>query len=1123
MIFNDEYKKLNDAQRIAVDAINGPVLVIAGPGTGKTQLLAMRVANILKLDSTLLPTNILCLTFTEAGQVAMQKRLMELMGEAGAHVAVHTFHSFCTEIINSYPDYFFNNAQFSPADELSTHQILTSVLDEMPHKKALTSQHEGDYVLIRAIKNRISELKKAAVSPEELLTIVKDNLQFVDYIEPKIIEVFGVGTFSKKDIQKVQKLYDYAVKYDQKQLKVKGFKPLSQVFIDTLKDALENSMPNNDTKPITLWKKDWYAKDEDKNSICKQRPVLQKLIELADVYQKYQEELNKHRLYDFDDMIMKVVHSLENRGDLLFDLQEQYQYILVDEFQDTNAGQMRLLNALADNPVNEQSPNIMAVGDDDQAIFAFQGAELSNLLGFTSRYPSSKQITITENYRSSKDILDASRAVIIQGEERLENQVNGINKALSPNAKFENAATERLEFKNQSNEYEYVADKIAQQISDGVSPNEIAIIAREHRHLESILPYLFDKNIPVNYERRQNALSNPKIKELITLAKVVNLICNNQLRATDELMPELLSADYWQLNSIDIWKLSLKCYSKRYENGIESIWINTMLDEKGAMSEIAQFLIDVAKSASNHSLEDILDMIIGNDSPYSADDSSNEDEGGKMKKIKHISPFKKYYFSDQILSKQPDSYIELLSSLTAIRTAVRSYKPDDQHSLNSFIEFCELANRANVPVQVRGITATSDVAVNLMTAHKSKGLEFDTVYILSAVQSTWDPKPRGGGISFSPNMYNIAHSSNNDDNLRLFYVAMTRAKRQLFISNYQFNEQGKEMVPYGALADENVEKSLPKPKDAVIMPDTPKSKLQRAERHWRDKHTIIPDATLKGLLQDRLTNYYLSATHLNNFLDVTEGGPQKFLLNNLLQFPSAMSPAASYGSAMHSTLEYIHCQVKKDKILPNIDQVNEFFSSSLKRKGLIDTDFNKFLERGLDSIKVQYTDRSAWFNPNQQPEEDFRRQGVLIGSARLTGKLDVIEANKKHITVTDYKTGKGIKNWDFKGKTAYDQIKTHRYKQQLLFYKLLIDGSRKWGDNGYRAELGELIFVEPDVKNKINTLGLELDNKDELERLIKLINAVWVRIMNLDFPDISEFSTDLKGIIQFEDWLINNQ
>ena len=1122
MHFKEEFKKLNAAQQEAVTTIHGPVLVVAGPGTGKTQLLAMRVANILNIDSTLLPTNILCLTFTEAGQVAMQKRLIELMGEAGAHVAVHTFHSFCTEIINTHPDFFFNNAQFSPSDDLSTHEILTSVLDILPHHNALTAKHNGDYVLLGAIKSRISQLKKSAVSPTELESLTADSLAFIDYIEPHIIDVFGGGTFTKKSLPKVKTLYDTAAQYTQQPLEVPGFKPLSQHFSESLGLALADALADDATKPITEWKKEWFAKDENKHPVCKQRAVANKLRELAVVYDAYQKQLHTKRLYDFDDMIMRVVHGLENRGDLLYDLQEQYQYILVDEFQDTNAGQMRLLRALVDNPVNEEHPNIMAVGDDDQAIFAFQGAELSNILGFTETYPTSKQIAITENYRSSKDILKAARAVILQGQERLENYVQGIDKTLSPNVSFTQTTTARLEFTTQAHEYEYIAQHIASQINGGVAANDIAVIAREHKHLEAILPYLLDANVPVRYERRENALNNPKIKELITLAKVVDLVAHGQIAATDSLMPELLSADYWQVDPLDIWRLSLQAYVQKTDSPLDKVWLNIMQKQKGKLREIALFIINVAHKAPTHSLEDILDMLIGNTDGYTADDANAEDEQRVSTATQLASPFKSYYFSDDILNNKPDAYIDVLAALTAIRSAIRSYRPDEQHTLRSFIEFCELANRAKVAISVRGIHATSDVAVQLMTAHKSKGLEFDTVYIMSAVQATWDPKGRGGGISFSPNMFNVDHTTNADDNLRLFYVAMTRAKRQLFITGYQTNEQGKEMVPYGALAHQDVQTVLPAPPQPTQMPDNPQSRLARAERHWHDKHISLPKTSLKNLLNDRLQNYYLSATHLNNFLDIPEGGPQKFFLNNLLQFPSAMSPAASFGSAMHSTLEYMHSYVIKNTVLPDIELSIDYFASSLKRKGLIETDYATYLDRGVASLRVQYADRSAWFTPKQRPEEDFKYQGVLVGNARLTGKLDVMHATKKQILVTDYKTGKALKNWELKGKTAYDQIKTHRYRQQLLFYKLLVDGARDWGGKGYRAEIGELIFVEPDKQNIIHSLQLDLNNTAELERLTVLINAIWARIISLDFPDTSQFSPDLKGIIAFEDWLIEH-
>ncbi len=1120
MSFDTSYRSLNQNQKKAVDYIDGPLMVIAGPGTGKTQLLATRAANILQNNSTLAPTNLLCLTFTEAGQVAMQRRLIELIGEAGTHIAVHTFHSFCSEIISTHPDYFFNSVSFSPADELSTHEVLNTVLDTLPARNPLAVKHEDEYALIGAVKKRIQELKKAALEPEQFGQLIKNGLDFVDYIEPHIIKTFDVASFSKRDLAKIDALYKAATDYDQKPINISMFKPLSTVFTETLASAYASASEDNSTKPITNWKKDWFAKDENKNPICKQKPVLEKLAELNQVYKLYQKELAKRRLYDFDDMIMKVVHALETRGDLAYELQEQYQYLLVDEFQDTNTGQMRLLDALAQHPVHEGNPNLMVVGDDDQAIYAFQGAELSNIVTFLQNYPNAPKVTLTDNYRSTSNILSLARAVIVQGEQRLENQVAGIDKTLTPKTDQKSPNLSRLEFATQAHEYEHAAGEIAKQINQGVEPNEIAVIAREHKQLEAFLPYLFDKNIPVAYERRENALEQPKIKELLNLANVVHFLAIDKPYQANELMPELLSADYWQLPATDIWQLSLSSRRVKSEFEADKLWLNVMLTTKGKLNDIAKFLLEAARYAKTHRLEEVLDVLVGNTDSYISDSEDAEADDQKPA-TKIASPFKNYYFSDQILKNQPDDYINLLAALTALRSSMRTYHPDETHTLKSFYEFCELAKRAKVPISVKGIHATSDNAVQLLSAHKSKGLEFDTVFVLSATAAIWDSKGRGGGISLSPNMLTIAHTPNVDDNLRLFYVALTRAKRQLYISSYQMSDAGKETVPLGALADEKVLKIAPQ-SDVVHMPSDTTSRLVRAERQWFDKHLNLPNATLKSLLADRLEYYALSATHLNNFLDVAKGGPQKFFLHNLLQFPSAMTVTAAYGSAMHTVLEYLHVHFIKNATLPKQREAEDFFKSVLARKGLLPTDFKRYLGQGNASLQEIYKNKASMFTASQKPEQDFRNQGVFVGDARLTGKLDVLEITKNKAVVTDYKTGNALSSWDSTGKTAYEKEKTHRYKQQLLFYKLLVDGSRTWGEQGVRAQNGKLLFVEPNKKGSITGLELNLDDSAELDRLKKLITAVWQRIQNLDFPDISEYSTDVKGIIEFEDWLIEN-
>lgn len=1118
--FDTRYSKLNDHQKAAVNKIDGPLMVIAGPGTGKTELLAMRVANILRKDSTLLPTNILCLTFTEAGQVAMQRRLVEYMGEAGAHVAVHTFHSFGAEIINSHPEYFFNNTQYSAAEELSTHEVLIDVLDKLPTHSPLAAKHEGEYALIGAIKSRIGQLKKAAVTPEELAALVQDGLAFVDYVEPQIIEVFG-ATFTKKQLPAVGKLLEHVEQYSQPTLDIAGFKPLSEVCAETLALAHAEALADDTTKPITIWKKAWFARDADKQPVCKQRAVLEKLTELARVYDQYQQELGKRRLYDFDDMIMRVVHALESRGDLAFDLQEQYQYFLVDEFQDTNAGQMRLLQALASHEVNEGKPNVMVVGDDDQAIFAFQGAELSNILGFADTYPTTERVTLTENYRSTADILATSRAIITQGIDRLENHRADIDKTLHANKAFKVEQLSRQTFALQAHELEWVAADIARQLASGVVASDIAVIAREHRQLEKLLPYLFAQQVPVSYERRENALDNPHIKELLVLAQAVNYLAHNHPYEANGLLPELLSADYWQLPAIDIWQLSLASRRVTSEFEADKLWLNVMLEGSGRLKSIAGFLIEAAKFASTHGLDETLDVLIGNTDPPLADDST-EDSDQPATSPAPASPFKAYYFSDQALHDNPESYIDLLAALTAVRNAARAYRPDESHNLASLLEFCELSRRAKVNISVRGIHATRGVAVQLLTAHKSKGLEFDTVYMVSATQATWDAKQRGGGISFSPNMLSIAHGSNPDDNLRLFYVAMTRAKRQLFMSSYQLSDSGKQMLDYAPLEDTAVQAVLAAPNEATAMADDTLSRLARAERSWHDKHLSQP-ADIASLLQERLENYALSATHLNNFLDVTNGGPQMYFLHNLLQFPSAMSPSAAYGSAMHSTLEYLHTAVIHSDALPDIAEAEDFFVKTLERKGLLATDTKRYGGQGKRALQAIYSQRSELFDAKQLPEQDFRRQGVSVGPARLTGKLDLLSLDKNQAVVTDYKTGKPLKAWTAPGMSAYEQVKAHKYRQQLLFYKLLVDNSRSWGGRGVRASQGELVFVEPDAKGTIRSLGLELSNDAELEHLRLLVAAIWTHIMELNFPDTSAYSTNLDGIKQFEQDLLDGK
>jgi DNA helicase II / ATP-dependent DNA helicase PcrA len=169
--FDEAYKALNPSQRRAVDTIDGPVLVVAGPGTGKTQLLSVRAANILR-QTDAQASNILCLTFTESAALEMRRRLIKLMGAEGNRIAVHTFHSFGADIINAYPEYFYSGAQFSPADELTGYELLRDIFETLPHNNVLAKTMNNEFTALKDVKAAISHLKRAGLSPKELLAIL---------------------------------------------------------------------------------------------------------------------------------------------------------------------------------------------------------------------------------------------------------------------------------------------------------------------------------------------------------------------------------------------------------------------------------------------------------------------------------------------------------------------------------------------------------------------------------------------------------------------------------------------------------------------------------------------------------------------------------------------------------------------------------------------------------------------------------------------------------------------------------------------------------------------------------------------------------------------------------------
>lgn len=1094
MNYSKRYSKLNQAQKQAVDIIDGPVMVIAGPGTGKTELLSVRAANILQKTDTL-PENILCLTFTESGASAMRKRMTEIIGKDAYKIAVHTFHSFGAEVINQNGQFFYQGAHFLPADELSSYEIIQEIFKKLKYNNPIASKMNDEFTHLSDSLKTISELKKSGLTSDELLAILDENNAVIEKAEQLLSPIFA-ERISKNISVQIRKHVE-KIRQSGTNLLSQTVISLSQVLTDSLELALDESTIQNSTKPITAWRNTWFKKDEKGIFILKSRERQTKLRSLCFVYEKYLTKMQQASLYDFDDMILRVVHAMEVFNDLRFNLQEKYQYIMVDEFQDTNMAQMRILHNLTNNIAHDDTPNIMVVGDDDQAIYNFQGADISNIINFRTNYPKTKLVTLTENYRSVSDILDGSRNIILQGHDRLENHIDELDKKLTAHNKSSGDNVFLHEAETITDERHFIVNDIKKRIKSGEKPNEIAVLLRRHHEINSLLPYFSRAGINVNYERRDNVLDVAPIKLIEQLAGLLIDISKGRHSEVNANLPEILAHRAWGIKPIELWNLSTKAYDSHKR------WLDIMAITPRFVG-IHNWLIETASNIDDMPLEQILDIIIGKPKSLVA---NNKDE--------FISPFYNYFFSEDMLENNANEYLLYLESLRTIRAKLREYHPNQTPTLSTFIEFIALNRKIGSTISVTRYSSQADDAINIMTAHKSKGQEFNNVYVMNAVDTMWGEKARSRNrlINYPENLPLAPAGETEDERLRLFYVAITRAKNNLHISYSLADDNGKDTLRAVFLVESKWSVyQIPKPTNT-------KQQSEASELAWYQPLVDPTTTKMRDLLLPSLENYKLSVTHLNNFLDITKGGPSAFLMQNLLHFPQAKSPNAAFGTAIHGTIQNAHSHLVSTGKKQAIEDIISNFERDLKNQQMKSNDFQDFFQKGSDALQAFFDAKYDTFTATQQTEINFSNQHSIINQAHLTGKLDLVDIDKtnKTIAVTDYKTGKPTVNWS--GKTEYEKIKLHKYKQQLLFYKLLVENSRDYHD--YEIDTGIIQFVEPSISGDIISLDIKFE-KEELERLTKLINAVWSHIVELNLPDISDYEPTYKGILAFEQDLIDN-
>jgi DNA helicase-2/ATP-dependent DNA helicase PcrA len=939
--FNAAYASLNTEQKNAVDTIEGPVMVVAGPGTGKTQILTLRIANIL-IQTDVPPESILALTFTESGAKAMRERLRRYIGAAAYQVPIYNFHGFAEQLISRYPDSYRRVIGGRPANDLEKITLLESILDNSKIKLLRPMGNPQYYV--PHILRIIGQLKQEYITADA----------FADIITQQETELQGIEQIHEKGAHKGKVRGEYSKK--------------------------EKSVNRNH--------------------------------ELLLVYRQYEALLSEQKLYDFDDMIVETIKALTTDENMLRDLQEQYQYILADEHQDVNGSQNKILELLA---AFHDSPNIFAVGDEKQAIYRFQGASLENFLYFTQQFPGTKVISLTSNYRSGQPILDAAHSLVEVAED---GPLKDLRVPLEAKAVVGAHVTKRT-FVHQAVEDMWLIKEVQAQLDAGVEHKEIAVIVRTNKEVETVSAFLRKAGFPVTASADGDILQHPVTQAVQGLINAVITEKNEQALFT------VLHGAYWGISISDLVKV---LSARSYDVSLWDILSDVSLLESLNVEDIdaLQKVVAVIEAAREKEVHE---------APHRVLEYVLQQSGFLTHLMKH-DPFE----GTRVLRRLYDEIEELV-----IRDGVGTLREVSQ----TFVTLQAYRLRLNAP-----FIETNDQAIQVMTAHKSKGLEFSTVFVLHLTDSAWSGAGKKTYFDIPlPTQMDVEKSVFIEDERRLLYVAMTRAKHDLFLSLSQTNADGKELVE-ARLLDE-VEDQLIE----VVGTEQESQDFDPLASLVKESKTIEIDA---GLLTHLLKERGFSATSLNNYLR----SPWDYFYRNVLRIPETQAVHMQFGTAVHNTLEYTTAFHTKNKVLPATAEMKKKFEQELRRLPVGVEEYTRLHEKGFAAL-LTYVEHLAGELPEDTKEELKLRVHLETGIPELpevilTGKLDRIDiTNGKAFRVVDYKTGKPKSRNVIEGNTKGSD---GGYKRQLVFYALLLS---LHDDERYQCRTGVLSFVEPDTKGAI--------------------------------------------------------
>lgn len=1000
--------KPNEKQQEAIDILKGQVMLLAGPGTGKTFTVINRIEKM--LSDGVDPSSILCLTFSDAAASEMRQRLIKKMGVKASSVDIYTYHSFCNDIIKEYPSQFEMNGDVRLITDTEKITLMKECIDEAKLEYFVPARADK-YFNTKNFISYVEKLKTKRISKEDYLDCLNTNPS----LKPRYKEIES-EIYEREQAGKTQNKGRYA--------------------------ELEKIKTN-----------------------------IEKAKELWTLYELYCNKMLNNNLIDFSDMINFVLNAFEEDESFLIKISNKYKYFLVDEYQDTNDLQNRIIFNLVD--ANDEK-NIFVVGDDDQIIYGFQGAKSDNIENFLTKYPQTKVICLNENNRSTQTILDFSNLVVSQDLNRLENNeyfkntYNISKKLTAKNPKIieKDKKINRLQFAETIQEFNYIVDEIKNLVDSEACPtkdknekdlSQIAIIAKKRAELQTFSELLKAKNIPFQIDEGKSIFA---IRSTILIYFYLKAM-NNHVLASDKLFGLMLSEPF---------KLDIQDYNKILKE--QRLLKNDRLND----------FISLMRTLTDWKNPEIISKFLETFDNLQTFATTNSLRNTIIEVVNRTGILEYFY-------KCPQNRIENISGIRKIISEAGNYqKIDDTRGLADFVCYLDdcLKNEIDICLDKDGSVQN---AVQLMTYHGSKGREFEYVYLPNLISSSWENFRMPGEYKLITDEVfdkDIEQLKKDSELLKLLFVGITRAKHSLTLSFADNNENKSQQITKYLSEFSNYDfNSMQFECEAE---DLTKEFVRSISREVFDNRKAFQNE-----IQERIKSIDLSPSRLNDYLDC----PRKFFYLKVLgiDVEEADWDNANFGSVIHSILERAVKFAKEKGEYPDIKTVLEKFHTGMDSSRFSElAKKEKFIKLG-EKLLMNYYPYFSQIPANRVENVEFSFYGVSVGEDLVSGKIDRIEKNSDGTySLYDYKTGKPTSE-----KQITQSGGKKNYYNQLCFYKYAYEKM-----TGNKVSQVGIIYVEDHAKSVYKTL-----TDSDMAYIENLIKDTYSKIKALKFNPIKE---DKQGV-----------